>query len=138
MKKYLLLKDSKIPVKDRAEASEVARKFVKAITEYNPNNPTEGEQDALSCVSDDIYKDVQGMFITKGKDKDIDVNSRKITYLKSEEVENDENNNYIYIDTTIGYDVFDKNNQKVSHKTDGYVIQLLKINGEYKVTSFKK
>lgn len=136
IKKYLLLENSKIPVKDRAEASEVARKFAKAITEYNSNNPTEGEKEALSCVSDDIYKDVQGMFITKGKDKESDIKEKKITRVKSEEKPNSDDNDYIYIDTTVVYEKVDKHNQK-KEDVEGYVIQLLKINGEYKVTSFR-
>ncbi|MFQ9977050.1 hypothetical protein [Clostridium cadaveris] len=138
IKKYLLLKDSKVPVKDRVEASEVARKFAKAITEYNPNNPKEGEKEALSCVSEDIYKDIEGMFITKGKEIIGDIKEKKITYLESEEVKNSKDNAYLYIDTTIGYDVIDNNNQKIEHKTEGYVVQLLKINGQYKITSFKR
>ena len=72
IKKYLLLKDSKVPVKDRVEASEVARKFVKAITEYSSDDPNKGEKEALSCVSEEIYKDIQGMFITKESDNTIE------------------------------------------------------------------
>lgn len=136
IKKYLLLKDSKIPVRDRAEASEVARKFAKAITEYNSDNPTEGEQEALSCVSDDIYKDVQGMFITKGKEKSSDLNKVIVTKEDSEEYSNDEDNDYIYIRVREGINKIDNHNQ--IHKDSAtYVVQLLKINGEYKVTSFR-
>lgn len=138
IKKYLLLKDSKVPVKDRVEASEVARKFVKAITEYSSDDPNKGEKEALSCVSEEIYKDIEGMFITKGKEIISDIKKKKITYLESEEVKNSKDNAYLYIDTTIGYDVIDNNNQKIEHKTEGYVVQLLKINGQYKVTSFKR
>ncbi|MDQ0149628.1 hypothetical protein ACFO6R_16035 [Eubacterium multiforme] len=136
MKKYLLLKDSKVPVKDRSEASEVARKFAKAITEYNSNNPKEGEKEALSCVSKDIYNDVQGMFITKGKDKDSDIKEKNILRIRSEERVNSEDNGYIYIKVTPIYTVIDKHNQKRDDSTS-YVIQLLKVNGEYKVTSFR-
>ena len=140
IKKYLLLKDSNVPVKDRVEASEVARKFAKAITEYNPNNPTAGEKDALSCVSDDIYKDVQGMFITKGKEKDSDLNKIVVTKFHSEESnmyhKYETEQEYIYVDVIVVYDKFDNHNQK--HKdSEDYDIQLLKINGEYKVTSFR-
>lgn len=137
IKKYLLLKDSKVPVKDRVEASEVARKFVKAITEYSSDDPNKGEKEALSCVSEDIYKDIEGMFITKENANDININEKKVTRIRSEEVLNDEDNNYIYIDVTPIYTITDKYNQKKEDSTS-YVVQLLKINGQYKVISFKR
>ena len=137
IKKYLLLKDSKVPVKDRVEASEVARKFVKAITEYSSDDPNKGEKEALSCVSENIYKDIEGMFITKENGTDININEKKVTRIRSEEVLNDEDNNYIYIDVTPIYTITDKYNQKKEDSTS-YVVQLLKINGQYKVISFKR
>lgn len=137
IKKYLLLKDSKVPVKDRVEASEVARKFVKSITEYSSDDPNKGEKEALSCVSEDIYKDIEGMFITKGTLKDGTIKEVIVTEFHSEEVVNDEDNNYMYIDVIVAYKNIDKHGEE--HKdSNGYRIQLLKINGQYKVTSFKR
>ncbi|UFH65815.1 hypothetical protein KQH81_04560 [Clostridium cadaveris] len=135
IKKYLLLKDSKVPVKDRVEASEVARKFVKAITEYSSDDPNKGEKEALSCVSEEIYKDIQGMFITKESDNTIE--NIVVDEEYSEETYNHEKNDYIFIKVRDGYYITDKYNQK-REDVISYVVQLLKINGQYKVISFKK
>lgn len=106
IKKYLLLKDSKVPVKDRVEASEVARKFVKAITEYSSDDPNKGEKEALSCVSEEIYKDIQGMFITKESDNTIE--NIVVDEEYSEETYNHEKNDYIFIKVRDGYYITDK------------------------------
>lgn len=135
IKKYLLLKDSKVPVKDRVEASEVARKFVKAITEYSSDDPNKGEKEALSCVSEEIYKDIQGMFITKESDNTIE--NIVVDEEYSEETYNHEKNDYIFIKVRDGYYITDKYNQK-REDVISYVVQLLKINGQYKVISFKR
>lgn len=70
-KKYYLLQNSNISVKDRVEASEVARKFAKDMTEFDINNPKKNEEEALSLVSTDIDKEVEGYFITLGQSKEI-------------------------------------------------------------------
>ena len=134
-KKYYLLEHSKISVKDRVEASEVARKFAKDITEFDINDPKKNEAEALSLVSTDIDKEVQGYFMTLGQSKDI--KEKKITKIRSEEERNKDDNGYVYIYVTVVYDGIDENNEK-KQDSKSYKMQLLKIDGKYKVTSYKE
>ncbi|BDU91237.1 TPA: hypothetical protein ACOTGW_002630 [Clostridium perfringens] len=134
-KKYYLLENSNISVKDRAEASEVARKFAKDMTEFDINDPKKNEEEALSLVSTDIDKEVQGYFMTLGQSKEI--KEKKITKIRSEEERNKDNNGYIYIYVTVVYDSIDENNEK-KQDSKSYKMQLLKIDGKYKVTSYKE
>ncbi|MDC4246182.1 hypothetical protein [Clostridium perfringens] len=134
-KKYYLLQNSNISVKDRVEASEVARKFAKDMTEFDINNPKKNEEEALSLVSTDIDKEVEGYFITLGQSKEI--KEKKVTKIRSEEEDNEDNNGYVYIYVTVVYDNIDGNNQK-KQDSKSYKIQLLKIDNEYKITSYKE
>ncbi|XZH96557.1 hypothetical protein ACSXCJ_11455 [Clostridium perfringens] len=134
-KKYYLLQNSNISVKDRVEASEVARKFAKDMTEFDINNPKKNEEEALSLVSTDIDKEVEGYFITLGKSKEI--KEKKVTKIRSEERNNKDNNGYVYIYVTVVYDNIDENNQK-KQDSKSYKMQLLKIDNEYKITSYKE
>ncbi|NGT73766.1 hypothetical protein G6Z07_12120 [Clostridium perfringens] len=134
-KKYYLLQNSNISVKDRVEASEVARKFAKDMTEFDINNPKKNEEEALSLVSTDIDKEVEGYFITLGQSKEI--KEKKVTKIRSEEEDNEDNNGYIYIYVTVVYDNIDGNNQK-KQDSKSYKMQLLKIDNEYKITSYKE
>ncbi|MDU0868245.1 MAG: hypothetical protein E7B05_14610 [Clostridium perfringens] len=134
-KKYYLLQNSNISVKDRVEASEVARKFVKDMTEFDINNPKKNEEEALSLVSTDIDKEVEGYFITLGQSKEI--KEKKVTKIRSEEEDNEDNNGYVYIYVTVVYDNIDGNNQK-KQDSKSYKMQLLKIDNEYKITSYKE
>ena len=132
-KKYYLLENSNISVKDRVEASEVARKFAKDITEFDINDPKKNEAEALSLVSTDIDKEVQGYFMTLGQSKDIKV--KKIKSIRSEEGSN-WGKDYIEIHVYLEYEIIDNNDNKES-KSIGYYIRLSKIDGKYKVTSYK-
>lgn len=132
-KKYYLLENSNISVKDRAEASEVARKFAKDITEFDINDPKKNEAEALSLVSTDIDKEVQGYFMTLGQSKDI--KEKKIKSIRSEEGSN-WGKDYIEIHVYLEYEIIDNNDNKES-KSIGYYIRLSKIDGKYKVTSYK-
>ncbi|WP_150542035.1 hypothetical protein, partial [Clostridium perfringens] len=123
-KKYYLLQNSNISVKDRVEASEVARKFAKDMTEFDINNPKKNEEEALSLVSTDIDKEVEGYFITLGQSKEI--KEKKVTKIRSEEEDNEDNNGYVYIYVTVVYDNIDENNQK-KQDSKSYKMQLLKI-----------
>ena len=134
-KKYYLLQNSNISVKDRVEASEVARKFAKDMTEFDINNPKKNEEEALSLVSTDIDKEVEGYFITLGQSKEI--KEKKVTKIRSEERNNKDNNGYVYIYVTVVYDNIDENNQK-KQDSKSYKMQLLKIDNEYKITSYKE
>lgn len=134
-KKYYLLQNSNISVKDRVEASEVARKFAKDMTEFDINNPKKNEEEALSLVSTDIDKEVEGYFITLGQNKEI--KEKKVTKIRSEEEDNEDNNGYVYIYVTVVYDNIDGNNQK-KQDSKSYKMQLLKIDNEYKITSYKE
>ena len=134
-KKYYLLQNSNISVKDRVEASEVARKFAKDMTEFDINNPKKNEEEALSLVSTDIDKEVEGYFITLGQSKEI--KEKKVTKIRSEERNNKDNNGYVYIYVTVEYDNIDENNQK-KQDSKSYKMQLLKIDNEYKITSYKE
>lgn len=134
-KKYYLLQNSNISVKDRVEASEVARKFAKDMTEFDINNPKKNEEEALSLVSTDIDKEVEGYFITLGQSKEI--KEKKVTKIRSEERNNKDNNRYVYIYVTVVYDNIDENNQK-KQDSKSYKMQLLKIDNEYKITSYKE
>lgn len=134
-KKYYLLQNSNISVKDRVEASEVARKFAKDMTEFDINNPKKNEEEALSLVSTDIDKEVEGYFITLGQSKEI--KEKKVTKIRSEEEDNEDNNGYVYIYVTVVYDNIDGNNQK-KQDSKSYKMQLLKIDNEYKITSYKE
>ena len=134
-KKYYLLQNSNISVKDRVEASEVARKFAKDMTEFDINNPKKNEEEALSLVSTDIDKEVEGYFITLGQSKEI--KEKKVTKIRSEEEDNEDNNGYVYIYVTVVYDNIDENNQK-KQDSKSYKMQLLKIDNEYKITSYKE
>uniref|UniRef100_UPI0024BD1838 hypothetical protein n=1 Tax=Clostridium perfringens TaxID=1502 RepID=UPI0024BD1838 len=134
-KKYYLLQNSNISVKDRVEASEVARKFAKDMTEFDINNPKKNEEEALSLVSTDIDKEVEGYFITLGQSKEI--KEKKVTKIRSEERNNKDNNGYVYIYVTVVYDNIDGNNQK-KQDSKSYKMQLLKIDNEYKITSYKE
>ncbi|MDT7932873.1 hypothetical protein REO37_15645 [Clostridium perfringens] len=134
-KKYYLLQNSNISVKDRVEASEVARKFAKDMTEFDINNPKKNEEEALSLVSTDIDKEVEGYFITLGQSKEI--KEKKVIKIRSEEEDNEDNNGYVYIYVTVVYDNIDGNNQK-KQDSKSYKIQLLKIDNEYKITSYKE
>lgn len=138
-KKYILDKNIKnISVKDKVEASEVAKTFVKDITEYDANNPKKNEKEALSLVSNDIYKEVEGYFMTASKDKGI--KEKVVISIKSQEntgIHKDrENQDYVYIDVIAGYNVIDDYNQKTKG-SDGYKLRLLKIDGKYKIVSYK-
>lgn len=138
-KKYILDKDIKnISVQDKVEASEVAKTFAKYMTEYDSNNPKKNEKKALDLVSDDIYKEVEGYFINSGK---VDgIKEKVITKVRSEESRLIHNNRkeqeYVYIDVFVGYNVIDNYNQK---SKDGitYNMRLLKIDGKYKIVSYK-
>ena len=132
-KKYYLLENSNISVKDRVEASEVARKFAKDITEFDINDPKKNEAEALSLVSTDIDKEVQGYFMTLGQSKDI--KEKKIKSIRSEEGSN-WGKDYIEIHVYLEYEIIDNNDNKES-KSIGYYIRLSKIDGKYKVTSYK-
>ncbi|MGU9323799.1 hypothetical protein ACV30Q_15585 [Clostridium perfringens] len=134
-KKYYLLQNSNISVKDRVEASEVARKFAKDMTEFDINNPKKNEEEALSLVSTDIDKEVEGYFITLGQSKEI--KEKKVTKIRSEEEDNEDNNGYVYIYVTVVYDNIDENNQK-KQDSKSYKMHLLKIDNEYKITSYKE
>ncbi|AMN34789.1 hypothetical protein ACSXC4_10400 [Clostridium perfringens] len=134
-KKYYLLENSNISVNDRVEASEVARKFAKDMTEFDINDPKKNEAEALSLVSTDIDKEVQGYFMTLGQSKEI--KEKKITKIRSEERNNKDDNGYIYIYVTVAYDSIDENNEK-KQDSKSYKMQLLKIDGKYKVTSYKE
>ncbi|ELC8466038.1 hypothetical protein QYB60_001753 [Clostridium perfringens] len=134
-KKYYLLENSNILVKDRVEASEVARKFAKDMTEFDINDPKKNEAEALSLVSTDIDKEVQGYFMTLGQSKEI--KEKKITKIRSEERNNKDDNGYIYIYVTVAYDSTDENNEN-KQDSKSYKMQLLKIDGKYKVTSYKE
>ncbi|EOU2001615.1 hypothetical protein C4D40_14645 [Clostridium perfringens] len=134
-KKYYLLQNSNISVKDRVEASEVARKFAKDMTEFDINNPKKNEEEALSLVSTDIDREVEGYFITLGQSKEI--KEKKVTKIRSEERNNKDNNGYVYIYVTVVYDNIDENNQK-KQDSKSYKMQLLKIDNEYKITSYKE
>ncbi|HAT4220870.1 TPA: hypothetical protein I9079_001296 [Clostridium perfringens] len=134
-KKYYLLQNSNISVKDRVEASEVARKFAKDMTEFDINNPKKNEEEALSLVSTDIDKEVEGYFITLGQSKEI--KEKKVTKIRSEERNNKDNNGYVYIYVTVVYDNIDENNQK-KQDSKSYKMQLLKMDNEYKITSYKE
>ncbi|WP_415285573.1 hypothetical protein [Clostridium perfringens] len=134
-KKYYLLQNSNISVKDRVEASEVAREFAKDMTEFDINNPKKNEEEALSLVSTDIDKEVEGYFITLGQSKEI--KEKKVTKIRSEERNNKDNNGYVYIYVTVVYDNIDENNQK-KQDSKSYKMQLLKIDNEYKITSYKE
>ena len=132
-KKYYLLENSNISVKDRAEASEVARKFAKDMTEFDINDPKKNEAEALSLVSTDIDKEVQGYFMTLGQSKNI--KEKKIKSIRSEEGSN-WGKDYIEIHVYLEYEIIDNNDNKES-KSIGYYIRLSKIDGKYKVTSYK-
>lgn len=132
-KKYYLLENSNISVKDRVEASEVARKFAKDMTEFDINDPKKNEAEALSLVSTDIDKEVQGYFMTLGQSKDI--KEKKIKSIRSEEGSN-WGKDYIEIHVYLEYEIIDNNDNKES-KSIGYYIRLSKIDGKYKVTSYK-
>ncbi|HBZ6548391.1 TPA: hypothetical protein MMH54_002776 [Clostridium perfringens] len=133
-KKYYLLQNSNISVKDRVEASEVARKFAKDMTEFDINNPKKNEEEALSLVSTDIDKEVEGYFITLGQSKEI--KEKKVTKIRSEENSN-WGKDYVEIDVYVSYDIlYDKDSKKKSDII-GYNIKLEKIDGKYKVTSYK-
>ncbi|MDM0612425.1 hypothetical protein QTH09_15530 [Clostridium perfringens] len=133
-KKYYLLENSNISVKDRVEASEVARKFAKDITEFDINDPKKNEAEALSLVSTDIDKEVQGYFMTLGQSKEI--KEKKITKIRSEERSNWGKDKYVYVYVYVGYEIVDENDSKDT-KGISYEIQLSKIDGKYKVTSYK-
>lgn len=132
-KKYYLLQNSNISVKDRVEASEVARKFAKDMTEFDINNPKKNEEEALSLVSTDIDKEVEGYFITLGQSNDI--KEKKIKSIRSEEGSN-WGKNYIEIHVYLEYEIINNNDNK-KLETIGYYIKLEKIDGKYKVTSYK-
>ncbi|WP_075810008.1 hypothetical protein [Clostridium perfringens] len=132
-KKYYLLENSNISVKDRAEASEVAIKFAKDMTEFDINDPKKNEAEALSLVSTDIDKEVQGYFMTLGQSKNI--KEKKIKSIRSEEGSN-WGKDYIEIHVYLEYEIIDNNDNKES-KSIGYYIRLSKIDGKYKVTSYK-
>ncbi|MDT7957112.1 hypothetical protein REO38_16120, partial [Clostridium perfringens] len=57
--------------------------------------------------------------------------------IRSEEEDNEDNNGYVYIYVTVVYDNIDGNNQK-KQDSKSYKIQLLKIDNEYKITSYKE
>ncbi|MDQ0461447.1 hypothetical protein [Clostridium sardiniense] len=138
-KKYLLDKDIKnISVQDKVEASEVAKTFVKDITEYDSNNPKKNEKEALSLVSNDIYKEVEGYFMTASKDKGIkEIVVTDIDTQESCDIHKDrENQAYVYIVVGVGYNVIDNYNQKIKENTS-YELRLLKIDGKYKIVSYK-
>ncbi|MBO3405651.1 hypothetical protein, partial [Clostridium perfringens] len=132
-KKYYLLQNSNISVKDRVEASEVARKFAKDMTEFDINNPKKNEEEALSLVSTDIDKEVEGYFITLGQSNDI--KEKKIKSIRSEEGSN-WGKNYVEIHVYLEYEIINNNDNK-KLETIGYYIKLEKIDGKYKVTSYK-
>ncbi|WP_283697596.1 hypothetical protein [Clostridium perfringens] len=132
-KKYYLLENSNISVKDRAEASEVARKFAKDMTEFDINDPKKNEAEALSLVSTDIDKEVQGYFMTLGQSKEI--KEKKIKSIRSEENSN-WGKEYVEVHVYLEYELIDDKNNKTSNGI-GYDIRLSKIDGKYKVTSYR-
>ncbi|MDK0763493.1 hypothetical protein P5E87_11735 [Clostridium perfringens] len=133
-KKYYLLQNSNISVKDRVEASEVARKFAKDMTEFDINNPKKNEEEALSLVSTDIDKEVEGYFITLGQSNDI--KEKKIKSIRSEENSN-WGKDYVEVHVFLEYDITYEKGNKETSKGIGYDIKLEKIDGKYKVTSYK-
>lgn len=134
IKENNLLNDSKVDVKDRIEAKKVAENFVKAITIFNFEKPDGMAENAVKYVCNDKKKEIESLYIHLGKSED--VKKTILDSIDSEEVENNENNDYIYFRVSVKWSAIDKNNQKINGGDETYMTKLLKENGEYKVFEY--
>ncbi|WP_313885129.1 hypothetical protein [Clostridium faecium] len=126
--------ESKISVKDRLEAKRVAENFVQAISSFDIEKPKETVEKATKYVHQDKVKEIESQYIFLGKNKDI--KKTIIEDLYSEEERNKEDNDYLYFRVSVNWSVIDKYNQKVNGSSESYIVQLLKVDGQYKVFQY--
>ncbi|MBD7916291.1 hypothetical protein H9660_14180 [Clostridium sp. Sa3CUN1] len=130
-----LVNDSKFSIDERLEAKKVAENFIQAIESFDINKPKETVEEALKYVVDEKKEEIESLYIYLGKNQDI--KKKIIDEVKSYEVENEYNNDYILFDVYVNWSVVDKYDQISNSGGSSYEVKLLKFNGEYKVVEYR-
>lgn len=130
-----LVNDSKFSIDERLEAKKVAENFIQAIESFDINKPKETVEEALKYVVDKKKEEIESLYIYLGKNQDI--KKKIIDEVKSYEVENEYNNDYILFDVYVNWSVVDKYDQISNSGGSSYEVKLLKFNGEYKVVEYR-
>src|SRR5699024_5811360 len=104
-----LVNDSKFSIDERLAAKKVAENFIQAIESFDISKPKETVEEALKYVVDDKKEEIESLYIYLGKNQDI--KKKIIDEVKSYEVENEYNNDYILFDVYVNWSVIDKYDQ---------------------------
>lgn len=129
-----LIEGNNISIKDKLGAKKVAENFIKAITIFDFKNPNGMAENAIKYVCNDKKNEVKSLYIHLGKGEE--VKKTVLDNIESEEVKNEEDNDYILFRVHIKWNAIDKNNQKINGGDETYMTKLLKENGEYKVFEY--
>ena len=130
----LLLEDSNISIEDRLEAKRIAENFVQAFVILDVGKNETYMNIALKYAVDDLQIPIKADLSDYGKNiwvKGI------LKSVYSEEITNEDNNDYIYINVIASAEYFDKYNQSAGEYSEHYLVKLLKIDGEIKVIDYK-
>lgn len=135
IEKNLLVKESKFSINERIKAKNVAENFVQAIESFDIEKPQETIDLAVKNVADELKQEVEALYIHLGKNQDI--KKKTISKVESYEVANKYDNDYIIFEVWAYWDVVDKYDQVSNSGMESYEVTLLKINNQYKVTSYR-
>lgn len=133
-KNNYLLESSKFSIEERIKAKNVAENFVQAIESFDIEKPKETVAKAVKYVVDEKKNEVEMLYAYLGKNQTI---KRKIIdSVKSYELDNKYDNDYIIFDVYVNWSVIDNYNQVSNQDGVSYEVKLLKINNEYKVIEY--
>lgn len=130
-----LIPESKFSLNERIKAKNVAENFVQAIESFDIEKPKETVELAVKNVADELKNEVESLYMYLGKNQDI--KKKVIESVKSVEQENEYDNDYIIFDVYVDWSVIDQYDQISNTGKSSYRVQLLKINGKYKVVSYR-
>ncbi|MDY6226524.1 MAG: hypothetical protein SPH93_02410 [Clostridium sp.] len=129
-----LLEKSKFSIYERLKAKNVAENFIQAIERFDKDKIKEQLELITKYVADDKKEELENLYGYTGRTTD-KIKSI-ITNVKSIEVRNEYDNDYILLDVYVRCDVVDGYNQVSNRTNEGYRVKLLKINNEYKVVEY--
>jgi len=135
IKKNLLLKESKFSIDERIKAKNIAENFAQAIESFDIEKPQETIDLAVKHVADELKEQVQYLYMYLGKNQDI--KRKTISKVESYEVANRYDNDYIIFEVWAYWEVTDQYDQVSNSGMESYEVTLLKINNQYKVTSYR-
>lgn len=130
-----LVNESKFSIKERIQAKNVAENFVQAIASFDIEKPKETVDLAVKYVVDEKKEEIESLYIYLGKNQSI--KKKVIEEVESMEIENGAENDYIIFEVGVYASAIDQYDQKLKRDYEDYEVTLLKINGEYKVVSYR-